>query len=56
MLPVGVLSWIALIAVILLCINVSASFAILDVLIGIYALVCTCLAISYGRLIRRMTK
>ena len=35
---------------------VSAWFAILGVLIGIYALVRTCLSVSYGRLIRRMTK
>ncbi len=56
MLPGSVLSWIAFAAFLLLTIKISAWFCIPTVLIGIYAAVCTCLGISYGRLIKRMEK
>lgn len=53
--PIGsVLSWIAFIAFLLLSIRVSAWFVIPVVLFGIYAAMCTCLGISYARLIRKL--
>ena len=53
--PIGsVLSWVAFIAFLLLSIRVSAWFVIPVVLFGIYAVMCTCLGISYARLIRRL--
>lgn len=55
--PIGsVLSWIAFIAFLLLSIRVSAWSVIPVVLFGIYAAMCTCLGISYARLIRTQTK
>ena len=56
MLSGSVLSWIGFTAFLLLAIKVSAWFCIPTVLIGIYAAVCTCLGISYGRLIKRLEK
>ena len=50
----SVLSWLALFAVILLAVKVSAWFCVLGALLAVYAVMCTCLGISYTRLIRRL--
>lgn len=50
----SVLSWIATIAFLLLSIKISLWFVILCVLLVIYAIMCTCLGISYARLIRKL--
>ena len=47
-------SWIAFFAVLLLTVKVSPWFGILAVLLAVYAVMCTCLGISYTRLIRRL--
>lgn len=52
--PAGsVLSWLAAVVCLGLSVKVSAWFGILCVLFIIYAAMCTCLGISYTRLIRR---
>ena len=54
MLVGSVLSWLAFLAVLLLAIKVSAWFGVLCVLLAIYAVICSCLGISYTRLAHRM--
>ena len=54
MLVGGPLTWLAFLAGLLLAIKVSAWFSILCVLLAVYAVMCTCLGISYTRLTRRL--
>ena len=56
MLAGSVLSWLAFLAVLLLAIKVSAWFGILCVLLAVYAVMCSCLGISYTRLAHRMRR
>lgn len=56
MLVGGVLSWLAFLAVLLLAIEVSAWFWVLCVLLAVYAVMCTCLGISYTRLAHRLRR
>lgn len=54
--PAGAaISWILCVVSVLLAMKISVWFAILAVLFGIYALVCTCLTVSYTKLIRSLT-
>ncbi len=46
------ISWLLCAITAFLAVKVSAWFAVLSVLSAVYAFVCTCLAVSYGRLIR----
>ncbi len=46
------ISWIMCAVSVFLAIKISAWFAVLSVLLAVYAFICTCLAVSYGRLIR----
>ncbi len=48
------ISWILCAASVFLAVKVSAWFAILTIPLGIYALVCTCLAVSYTKLINSL--
>ncbi len=50
------ISWLLCAVCVWLTAKISACFAILALLLGIYALVCTCLAVSYTRLIRSLKK
>lgn len=50
----SVLSWLIVAVLLLLSTEVSAWFGILRALVAIYAAMCTCLGISYSRLIRRL--
>ncbi len=53
--PVGAaVSWILCAATLWLAVKVSVCFAVPAVLLGVYALVCTCLAVSYTKLIRTL--
>ena len=54
MLAGSVLSWLAFLALLLLAVKVSALFGILCVILAVYAVMCTCLGISYTRLIHRL--
>ena len=54
MLVGSVLSWLAFAAVLLLTLKVSAWFVVLCVLLAVYAVMCTCLGISYTRLAHRL--
>lgn len=54
MLPGSILSWIAFLITLWLAARVSGWFGILSVLLAVYAGICTCLGISYSRLIRRL--
>ena len=54
MLPGSVLSWIAFFVFLRLAAGVSPWFGVPAVLLGIYAAMCTCLGISYTRLIHRL--
>ena len=56
MLAGSVLSWLAFLAASLLAVKVSAWFGILCILLAIYAVMCTCLGISYTRLAHRREK
>ena len=56
MLAGSVLSRLAFLAVLLLAVKVSAWFGILCVLLAVYAGMCTCLGISYTRLLRRLRR
>ena len=55
MLPGSVLSWIAFFVFLRLAGGVSRWFCLPAVLLGIYAAMCTCLGISYARLIHRLS-
>ena len=50
----SVFSWLALLVFLLLAMRVSAWFGILCVFSAIYAVMCTCLGISYTRLKHRL--
>ena len=53
--PIGaLLGWIFCALTVFLSVKISVWFAVLSVLFGIYAFVCTCLSVSYGRLLRRL--
>ena len=54
MLPGSILSWIIFLVTLILAVKVSGWFGILSVLLAVYAGMCTCLGISYSRLIRRL--
>ncbi len=55
--PAGAaISWLLCVVCVWLTAKISAWFAIFAVLLGIYALVCTCLAVSYGRLIKSIKR
>ncbi len=54
MLVGGPVSWAAFVAFLLLAVKVSPWFGILAALLAVYAAMCTCLGISYTRLIRRL--
>ena len=54
MLAGSVLSWLAFLALLLLAVKVSAWFGILCVILAVYAVMCTCLGISYTRLTHRL--
>lgn len=55
--PFGaIISWLLCAVSVFLTVKVSAWFAVLSVLLAVYALVCTCLAVSYGRLIRSIKR
>ena len=56
MLAGSVLSWLAFAAALLLTLHRSAWFAILALLLGAYALMCTVLGISYTRLLHTMRR
>ncbi len=48
------ISWILCAVSVFLAVKVSTWFAVLSLFLAVYALVCTCLAVSYGRLIRSL--
>ena len=50
----SLISWLAFFVLLMLSLKISAWFLILAVLLGIYAIMCTCLGISYKRLLRRL--
>lgn len=50
----SLISWLAFFVLLMLSVKVSAWFLILTVLSGIYALMCTCLGISYKKLLQRL--
>ena len=50
----SVLSWLAVLVMLLLALRVSAWFWVPGVLVAIYAGVCTCLLISYTGLLRKL--
>ena len=52
----SLLSWVVFAAGVALSIRVSAWFAFLSALTGLYAAMCTCLAASYSGLIHRMER
>ena len=52
----GVLSWAAFLGLLWLAVKTSGWFSVPAVLLGIYAGMCTCLGISYTRLIRRLRR
>lgn len=55
--PAGaVLSWLAFLVFLRLTAGVSPWFGVPACLLAVYAAMCTCLGISYGRLIRRLRK
>ena len=56
MLAGSVISWLALLASLLLAVKISAWFGILCVLLAIYAVMCTCLGTSYTRLAHRLRR
>lgn len=56
MLAGSVLSWLAFLIVLLLAVKVSAWFGFLCVLLAVYAVMCTCLGISYTRLTHRLRR
>ena len=54
MLPGSILSWTAFLITLILAVKISGWFCILSVLLAVYAGMCTCLGISYSRLIRKL--
>lgn len=52
----SILSWLAAIVVFLISVRVSAWFAVLCVLLIVCAVMCTCLGISYARLVKRLRR
>lgn len=52
----SVLSWVAFLATLILTVKISAWFCILNILLAVYATLCTCLGISYIRLIRKLRR
>ncbi len=53
--PAGAaISWILCAASVIPAVKISAWFSVLAVLLAVYALVCTCLAVSYAKLIRSL--
>lgn len=50
----SVLSWAAFLVCLFFVIKVSAWFIILSVVLAVYAVMCTCLAASYSKLIRKL--
>ncbi len=50
----SVLSWLAAAVFLWMSVNVSAWFGIVCALFTVYAVVCTCLGVSYARLIHRL--
>ena len=53
--PAGsVLGWIVFLVFFMLTLKVSAWFGVLTILTAVYAGMCTCLGISYSRLIKRL--
>ena len=56
MLAGSLLSWLAFLAALLLAIKVSAWFAVLCVLLAVYAGMCTCLGASYTRLTHKLRR
>lgn len=54
MLPGAAVSWLAFLAALLLAVRVSPWFWAVGVLVGVYAVMCTCLGVSYTGLIRRL--